>query len=280
MRKTLSEEELRSVEAIFCDLDDTLLPASKRLSKRTIDAIQALVIPFYVDTGRNDAGINRGLLGLDDKNHLRISLNGNVLVRNGVVVKVAKYLPKDTALKILALVDQSFAPEELASIPYDPLHYYAKDLNSPHVYCEKKATHTMPILYGKIENLYSVSIIKILFNGTEESCNRVMRLLDSFQEKVSIVHNHPTQVEINPLGVDKGTGIEEMASIYGYDLRHCVSIGDSALDKGMLAKTGVKAVVSNGEKIVKDVANLLLPSNEEEGVAQLLEAITKAKREA
>ncbi|MDD6240225.1 MAG: HAD hydrolase family protein [Eubacteriales bacterium] len=278
MRTSLSQEELASIEAVFSDLDDTLLTSTKELTPRTIRAIGNLPIPFYIDTGRNNDGISRGLLGLNDKNHLRISLNGNVLVRNGVIVKVARYLPKDVSLTILRLLEKSFTPEELAPLPYDPLHYYAKDARSKQVLREYRASKSRPVFYGKEENLYPVKIIKILLNGTEEACKRALSLLNPFQKEVRIVQNHPTQVEVNPLGVTKGTGIEEIASIYGYNLNHCISIGDSALDLGMFRVTGYKATVKNGDEMVKKEANLLLPSNNEEGVATLLEAITEAKR--
>lgn len=46
----------------------------------------------------------------------------------------------------------------------------------------------------------------------------------------------------------------------------------------MYRVTGYKAAVKNGDETVKKEANLLLPSNNEESVATLLEAITKAKR--
>lgn len=46
MRTPLSQEELASVEAVFSDLDDTLLNSTKELTPRTIRAIENLPIPF------------------------------------------------------------------------------------------------------------------------------------------------------------------------------------------------------------------------------------------
>ncbi len=274
--ETIKKEKLASLEAIFVDLDDTLLTKDKKLSPRVVKALHELPIPFFFDTGRNDAGIENAVHSLFP-NNLRLSLNGNVLVRNHCLVKISGFLPKREAIEAVTLLEENFTPEELACIPYDPLHWYCKNLISPFPESEHKASGTEPLLYGTPSELNKLAIIKILLSGTPEACKKALKILEPYQDKMDIVQNHIDQVELNPLGISKGTGIKEVCRIYSFDPNNCLAMGDSALDLSMFKEAGLKAAVANGEEQVKKQADLLVPSAEEEGPAKLFELIKKAK---
>ncbi|NLI94360.1 MAG: HAD hydrolase family protein, partial [Erysipelotrichaceae bacterium] len=54
-----------------------------------------------------------------------------------------------------------------------------------------------------------------------------------------------------------------------------LAIGDSPLDYPLLEKAGYKAAVNNAYYELRELANIHLPNNDEDGAALLLEYYTK-----
>ena len=73
-------------------------------------------------------------------------------------------------------------------------------------------------------------------------------------------------LEFNPVGVDKGSGLRDLAGRLGVDLADVVACGDSANDASMLRAAGVGVAVSNATADVLSVADYLALSSCDDGV--------------
>lgn len=80
-------------------------------------------------------------------------------------------------------------------------------------------------------------------------------------------------VEISPRGVDKGAALRRLAGLHGVPQRATAAVGDMPNDLPMLRSAGLAAAVANAHPEVLSAADVVLPSNEEEGVARLLAAV-------
>ncbi|HHT90919.1 MAG: Cof-type HAD-IIB family hydrolase [Bacillota bacterium] len=80
----------------------------------------------------------------------------------------------------------------------------------------------------------------------------------------------PTNIEINPKGVSKATGLAEVAALYGIAPSEVVAVGDSRNDLAMLQWAGLGVAMGNAEPVVKEAADYIAASNEEDGVAQVI----------
>ena len=86
-----------------------------------------------------------------------------------------------------------------------------------------------------------------------------------------ICHSTPYFIECLPLGIDKGTALEELAAHLGISMQDVVAFGDSNNDAAMLRAVGTAVVMGNADPAVKEIADIVAASNEEDGVAQVIE---------
>jgi len=85
-------------------------------------------------------------------------------------------------------------------------------------------------------------------------------------------------VEISAAGVSKATGLERYAGELGVDAAQVVAVGDMPNDLPMLAWAGRAVAVANAHPQVVAAADEVTASNDDDGVALLLEAITAARQ--
>lgn len=77
--------------------------------------------------------------------------------------------------------------------------------------------------------------------------------------------------EIAAAGVSKSAGLEVVCQRYGIDASDVVVFGDGLNDVDMLRWAGQGVAMSNASNMVQDAADRIAPSNEDDGVAVVLE---------
>ena len=77
--------------------------------------------------------------------------------------------------------------------------------------------------------------------------------------------------EILPKGINKWTAIEELTSKLDIAKDDVVAIGDNFNDVEMIQNAGLGIAMNNGASVAKSVARVIAPSNNEDGVAVVLE---------
>ena len=80
-------------------------------------------------------------------------------------------------------------------------------------------------------------------------------------------------VEIVPAGVNKGTGLAEVAARLDIAAADTVSFGDMPSDVPMLEWSGYAVAMKNGHEAAIGVADEVAPPNDDDGVAVVLERI-------
>ena len=80
-------------------------------------------------------------------------------------------------------------------------------------------------------------------------------------------------VEISAAGVTKAFALERLCRRLGIDAAEVVAVGDMPNDLAMLEWAGTGVAVANAQQSVLDIADEVVPSNIDDGVAVLLERI-------
>ena len=70
-------------------------------------------------------------------------------------------------------------------------------------------------------------------------------------------------------GIDKGTGLRELARLAGLDPAECVAVGDGDNDVAMLQAAGLGIAMGNGSAAAKAAADRTGPDAEPHGIAEL-----------
>jgi Cof subfamily protein (haloacid dehalogenase superfamily) len=77
-------------------------------------------------------------------------------------------------------------------------------------------------------------------------------------------------LEIVPTGINKGEAIKFLAQHYNIDISEVIAIGDDENDISMIMAAGLGVAMKNAKSCVKEVADYITSSNEENGVGKVI----------
>jgi HAD superfamily hydrolase (TIGR01484 family) len=90
-------------------------------------------------------------------------------------------------------------------------------------------------------------------------------------EGLELSNSSPHNIEINPQGVSKATALMEVCRMRGYEMSEVVAVGDSMNDIAAIKASGLGVAMGNAQDEVKAAADAVTGSNQENGVAQVIE---------
>lgn len=98
-----------------------------------------------------------------------------------------------------------------------------------------------------------------------------------FGKRLYVTNAGREWIDFMNLGVSKGSGVAHLCRELGIGLADAAAVGDTYNDIPMLSAVGHSFVVANAEKHMHEHADYLVPSNDDRGVATLIDAILAAK---
>lgn len=96
-------------------------------------------------------------------------------------------------------------------------------------------------------------------------------LQDKYEREASIYRSEPFFVEVMPRGVSKASSIEQMLPVLGVDREHVICCGDGFNDISMIRYAGLGVAMANAQDAVKEAADYITASNDEDGIVQVIE---------
>jgi Cof subfamily protein (haloacid dehalogenase superfamily) len=104
------------------------------------------------------------------------------------------------------------------------------------------------------------------------------RMLERFGGRLYISKSLPYFLEFASPDVTKATGLEFLADHLGLARERTVAFGDGENDIELVEWAGYGVAVENADDLVKEVADFVCPSVDDEGVAQVLEAYLDSRK--
>lgn len=271
------------IKLIALDLDGTLLNSKKLITDRTIRALRLcadngiLIVPA---TGRTEGGIPSDLKNLTGV-HYAITTNGAVvydLLEKEVILKQGIFW--ETAVEIIDLLKKW-------PVMYDA---YVRGRGK----CERRFLERLEV-YGMVEEVCRliratrdevsdlqdyiqqercfVDKINIMFE--DRTCKAAVRRELEQSKKVLVTSSMPGNLELNARGVTKGSGLAFLQKHLHLKREEIMAFGDGENDLPMLLEAGTGVAMSNGTSYLKEKADIVAASNDEDGVADILERIMK-----
>lgn len=117
-------------------------------------------------------------------------------------------------------------------------------------------------------------IPKVLFGvapDREADLYREIRAL--LPRHLSVLCSKPGFIEIGSVSATKGSALKKVAAMLGVAREDVTAIGDNTLDLDMIEWAGTGICVANGNALVKEKADLVIGSCDDEGVAEYLESV-------
>lgn len=282
--KIEKKEVLRSSKPkfkyLFCDMDGTLLNSKSLITPETAEALReansrgvniiiatgktrpaAISALQMVDLAGQDGILSKSSPGVFIQGLLVYGIQGLELYRKNLDPDVCKEAFLYSLEQQIPLV--GFSEDRTVTLFDHPL------IDALHaVYFEPKAE-----VMSSVEHLLSsVSVQKLLFIDTAENVHDVLRPHWSLatEGRGRVVQAQPDMLEIIPSGTSKGAGVQMVLDHLGVNSDEVMAIGDGENDVEMLDLVGWGVVMANGSEKAKAVANAIVTSNDEDGVADAI----------
>lgn len=260
---------------LVVDLDGTLLNTQGKLSQKNADYIKKAInrgTLVCIATGRHFNASKE--FALDNKEMPIICSNG-ALIKDAVkeTLYYRKYLNNKDVFKIYNYSAQ-FKNTLIYLFEDDAM--YVNILNKKTLYFGKYFSKS-PKLINDINEFSSLKLIKMVIAVEDEENTG---LVDNIENWVNNeIENSITQ-RCDPLAVDiiaancsKGRGIKILAEKFNIDKKDIISVGNYFNDINMFEESGIGACVGNSPEKVKEKADLVVGSNDEDGVAEVISKV-------
>jgi len=255
---------------VATDLDGTLLRSDKSISPRTLTALRAA----------EDAGIlvvfvtGRPLRWARDVFE-HVGSHGRAIVANGAIVwdvghdrpDMLRPIDAATGLSVCRRLREvvpgtAYAVETLAGIGLEPgfVERYAVPAGAAR---------------GPLEEIWTGSVVKLLARHEELAPQEFWDLAEEcVGDRVQITWSSTTTLlEISAAGVTKASTLELLCADQGIGADEVVAFGDMPNDLPMLAWAGRSYAMANAHPTVQAAAGAVTESNDDDGVAAVLEAL-------
>lgn len=273
----INKDELKDLEVFFCDVDGTLINNKGELSQKTIEAVKGFnkkIMPFILISGRNIKGLIRFYKQLELDTPI-ITLNGSCSFYNNKVINSIT-IDRKVQKELMDILFQ-YKDEETSISLFNEDKWYVNDLNNKGLIREANLVDEKPMKEIREAEFYNIPINKVMIIAKEEKCKELVDRLKDLNNDLYIINNYATYIEIFSKGANKAKAIENIQKKMNFDMDKIIAAGDTRIDIPMLELAKYKAVVMNAKEEIKEYANILIPSNEDDGIACLLKEIEEIK---
>jgi Cof subfamily protein (haloacid dehalogenase superfamily) len=271
----LSADALSHVRVVATDLDGTLLDPAGEVTPRTTKAVSAAreagihVVPI---TGRPP----QAMWHLADQAGLGpfgVCSNGAALVDiDNRSVLEAETIAGEIADGLVDLLRSEIPGIVLACDDLDYFIYERGFFQSPVDWDEEMRE------VDDIRSSVRAGCVKLIARSPGHSAPQLIEFLeDRLAELAHVTTSGLDWVDIGAVHVSKAYALQRLCDRLGVHLSEVVAIGDNHNDLSVLAWAGTAMAPANAIPEVLAVAHRILPANGEEGVADLLEELVRAR---
>ena len=261
---------------IAMDLDGTLNNDQKIITEKTKAALmeaQKKGIRLALASARPSPGLfkERDILRLQDFQGILMSYNGGRIVdaATGSVMFETSMDLQQTKQVLRKL-------EELPVTPIldDGVQFYVTDKNGFKVDYECKNNNMICQEVGNLAEFLTFAPIKILMSVDPAQLKEVQQQIAAFlPDSLTVVQTAAFYLEVIPKVINKGQGIRDICKVLGISAEQVISFGDAENDIPMLVAAGMGVAMGNAAEAVKQAADMVTLSNNEDGIAAALEKL-------
>jgi len=266
---------------VAIDVDGTLLRSDKSLTRVSAEAIAEATeagVHVVIASARPPRSVREiyHALGLDT---LAIHYNG-ALIHDLPRGKHVYHQPIDVGLakrivKVARRVDRN------VSVSAEILDKWYTDFVDPELPTETSKIFR-PDMVGPLESFMYVPVTKLMLLAPPQRLQKVTDMIRRrFAGQVTVIVSDPHMIQIVHPEVDKAHALQRIAQQYGVMQCNVMAIGDAPNDVGMLRWAGLGVAMENAWPIVHTAADVIVPSNDDNGVAYAIRKyVLKPRRKA
>ena len=263
--------------AVF-DLDGTLLTSEHQVSSATYGALKDLKrndIEVVISSGRPLPGVKKiqEQVGKELVRYLS-SFNGGKIVdscQNGRVLFQAALSDEE-----VREITEWMLEKDVDINTYDDQNVLA--LHQPkYPYMQYEADLvSLPIRVFDFRG--RVLANKVMITGEPDYLDRLRcELPADWENRFNIVKSAPYFLDFNPLEANKGDSLRNLAEVLAIKQEEIMAFGDQENDLPMIEWAGMGVAMGNAVLSVKEAANYVTATNDEEGICQAVNHLVLGK---
>ena len=258
---------MRTYSIVFLDIDGTLLNSQHQVMPCTRNRLQYLYrrgVPIVLCSARPPKGVNL-VAG-------QVGVQGPVACYNGGLIfdehsTILRDVGLDMALArdLRRFIAERFPELVVSAYLYDV--WLAEDPRQPEILQEAEISRCTP-LQGSLDQAASAAshVHKLLCIGDSMQIRALQKELRQQFPQLMALRSKATYLEILPPESTKASAAQVLLDHYGLAPEQAVAFGDSDVDLDMLQYCGFGVAMGNAPRQVKEAADYVTASNDQEGV--------------
>ena len=260
-------------EILVLDIDGTLTTSEKTITKETLEAIRNIQKRGHkvvLASGRPTPGIRPVAEELDMS-----SYGGYILSFNG-----ARIIDCSTNEIIYQrVVSSSLLPEiyeaaleyNTGLITYDEDKILVANKVDDYIIKEAKINKLSYEVIPNFLDYVTFDVNKCLMTGDPDHLAEVeKKMKERFEGRLNIFRSEPYFLEVVPMHVDKAESLSKLLDSLHLSKEQMISCGDGYNDITMIQYAGMGVAMANAQQKVKEVADYITLSNDNNGVAHVI----------
>ena len=260
---------------IVLDLDGTLTNRNKEITPKTKETLmkaqeQGKIV--VLASGRPTYGVMplAEELHLEDYGGYILSFNGGIIMNcKTKEVVFSRQIPAESNGQIIDLAQE----HNVSILTYENRTLLTNRPEDQYVQLESRI-NTLKIIPMTIEELkahVTFSVPKFLMTDDGDYLAMVEPVKAALGKNFSVYRSDPFFLEILPKGIDKAQSLERLLAVIGVKREEMIACGDGYNDLTMVQYAGLGVAMGNGVLPVRKAADYITLTNEEDGVAHVVE---------
>lgn len=263
LKKHITDSLLEKYRLLLFDLDGTLLQSDKTISNRTLSALKQCRekgILLGVSTSRSE---QNSMIFLNELMPDILITSGGALVKNGVEYIYKAEFTKNETRDMINMAKTVCGEDCEITIDTIDSHYWNYKTDPK-----------------KLDKSWGDSIYTDFSDFSERALKMCVEIFD--KDKADMLAENLSQCDcirfsdgywykFTKKNVTKENAIMRITEVCGFGAESIIAFGDDFADIGMLEICGVGVAMGNAIDEVKNRANIVIGSNDEDGIAYFIE---------
>lgn len=259
------------------DLDGTLINSELGISNQNIEAIASFIREgglFAIATGRTE------LTSMPFME--RINVNCPCILYNGAAIYDTKaktyikahFLDKRLLLGVLKEILCNYPRVCMQIFVHGNIYIVSGTENMDQLMLKEKQVFE----FACIDDIADRDWFKVLLNDKNQTLHEIQQLINT-KLPPGVIHSAfstATYLELFAWGVTKGSALEDLLKITGIERERTIAIGDYCNDIEMVKAAGLGVATSNAHPLLKEAADIITVSNDENAVSTLINRLLPA----
>ena len=256
------------------DIDGTLTNSNKEITAPTKEAINKAMeqgVVVALATGRPVPGVREYVkeLELKEKGGYVLSLNGGIVISckdNRVISQTV--IPMEYYDQICDLAKEY----NVTLLTYEGDDVITENPDDQYVQIEARINKIETRKVENIKSYINFSVPKFLMVADGDYLAKVEpEIKEILADKLDVYRSEPFFLEIVPKGINKANALSALLEDVGATREELMAFGDGFNDISMIEYAGMGVAMSNGNDLIKEKADYIAPSNNEDGIVTVLE---------